>query len=73
MRVSMYFLHLELTFTPHYIITDKGYWSLPVSGVQRCSGSLEQPREARVVLKVVLSTVEVAFCCAVLSIQPRHS
>ena len=20
----MYFLHLELTFTPHYIITDKG-------------------------------------------------
>ena len=24
MRVSMYFLHLELTFTPHYIITDKG-------------------------------------------------
>ena len=24
MRVSMYFLHLELTFTPHYIIMDKG-------------------------------------------------
>ena len=24
MRVSMYFLHLERTFTPHYIITDKG-------------------------------------------------
>ena len=24
MRVSMYFLHLVLTFTPHYIITDKG-------------------------------------------------
>ena len=24
MRVSMDFLHLELTFTPHYIITDKG-------------------------------------------------
>ena len=24
MRVSMYFVHLELTFTPHYIITDKG-------------------------------------------------
>ena len=24
MRVSMYFLYLELTFTPHYIITDKG-------------------------------------------------
>ena len=24
MRVSMYFLHLELTFTSHYIITDKG-------------------------------------------------
>ena len=24
MYVSMYFLHLELTFTPHYIITDKG-------------------------------------------------
>ena len=24
MHVSMYFLHLELTFTPHYIITDKG-------------------------------------------------
>ena len=24
MRVSMYFLHLKLTFTPHYIITDKG-------------------------------------------------
>ena len=23
-HVSMYFLHLELTFTPHYIITDKG-------------------------------------------------
>ena len=22
--VSMYLLHLELTFTPHYIITDKG-------------------------------------------------
>ena len=27
MRVSMYFLHLELTFTPHYIITDKGLLS----------------------------------------------
>ena len=26
----MYFLHLELTFTPHYIITDKGLdWSIP--------------------------------------------
>ena len=24
MHVSMYFLHLVLTFTPHYIITDKG-------------------------------------------------
>ena len=24
MRVSMYFFHLVLTFTPHYIITDKG-------------------------------------------------
>ena len=24
MHVSMYFLHLELTFTPHYIIMDKG-------------------------------------------------
>ena len=24
MHVSMYFLHLEHTFTPHYIITDKG-------------------------------------------------
>ena len=24
MRVSMYFLYLVLTFTPHYIITDKG-------------------------------------------------
>ena len=24
MRVSTYFLHLVLTFTPHYIITDKG-------------------------------------------------
>ena len=24
MRVFMYFLLLELTFTPHYIITDKG-------------------------------------------------
>ena len=24
MHVSMYFLHLELTFTPHYIITNKG-------------------------------------------------
>ena len=24
MRVSMYFLHLELTFTPHYIIVVKG-------------------------------------------------
>ena len=23
-RVSMYFLHLVFTFTPHYIITDKG-------------------------------------------------
>ena len=38
MRVSMYFLHLELTFTPppppHYIITDKGllggYWQWQV-------------------------------------------
>ena len=28
MRVSMYFLHLVLTFTPHYIITDKGLLSL---------------------------------------------
>ena len=27
MRVSMYFLHLELTFTPHYIIMDKGLLS----------------------------------------------
>ena len=24
MHVSMYFFHLELTFTPHCIITDKG-------------------------------------------------
>ena len=24
MRVSMYFSHLVLTFTPHYIIMDKG-------------------------------------------------
>ena len=24
MHVSMYFLYLVLTFTPHYIITDKG-------------------------------------------------
>ena len=24
MHVSMYFLHLEFAFTPHYIITDKG-------------------------------------------------
>ena len=23
-KTCMYFLHLELTFTPHYIITDKG-------------------------------------------------
>ena len=30
MRVSMYFLHLELTFTPHYIITDKGLLTLVV-------------------------------------------
>ena len=28
MRVSMYFLHLELTFTPHYIIMDKGLLAL---------------------------------------------
>ena len=27
MHVSMYFLHLELTFTLHYIITDKGLFS----------------------------------------------
>ena len=29
MRVSMYFLYLVLTFTPHYIITDKGLLYLP--------------------------------------------
>ena len=29
MRVSMYFLHLELTFTPYYIITDKGLLNEP--------------------------------------------
>ena len=28
MRVSMYFLHLVLTFTPHYIIMDKGVEAL---------------------------------------------
>ena len=33
MRVSMYFLHFELTFTPHYIITDKGLagWANPLN------------------------------------------
>ena len=30
MHVSMYSLHLVLTFTPHYIITDKGLLSLCV-------------------------------------------
>ena len=32
-RVSMYFLHLELTFTPHYIITDKGQLAWHVTSV----------------------------------------
>ena len=27
-KTCMYFLHLVLTFTPHYIITDKGLFSL---------------------------------------------
>ena len=31
MRVSMYFLHLDLIFTPHYIITDKGLLTLLVT------------------------------------------
>ena len=35
MRVSMYFLHLELTFTPHYIITDKGLLSQAKASVAR--------------------------------------
>ena len=33
MHVSMYFLHLELTFTPHYIITDKGLQLIPVDEI----------------------------------------
>ena len=34
MRVSMYFLHLVLTFTPpHYIITDKGLLNLVIGRV----------------------------------------
>ena len=33
MHVSMYFLHLELTFTPHYIITDKGLLFMGLSGI----------------------------------------
>ena len=31
MRDSMYFLHLVLTFTPHYIITDKGLLTATIS------------------------------------------
>ena len=30
----MYFLHLELTFTPHYIITDKGLLNQSFSATQ---------------------------------------
>ena len=37
MRVSMYFLHLVLTFTPHYIITDKGLLQLVDSFTGDCS------------------------------------
>ena len=33
MRVSMYFLHLELTFTPHYITMDKGLFLKPVMSI----------------------------------------
>ena len=30
MHDSMYFFHLELTFTPHYILTDKGLLGLGI-------------------------------------------
>ena len=33
MHVSMYFLHLELTFTLHYIITDKGLFSTAIQSL----------------------------------------
>ena len=32
MYVSMYFLHLVLTFTPHYIIMDKGLLGIDYGG-----------------------------------------
>ena len=37
MHISMYFLHLELTFTPHYIITDKGLLTQPDKHGQSCT------------------------------------
>ena len=43
MRVSMYFLHLELTFTLHYIITDKGLVRVSDCYVIFISPDLEQP------------------------------
>ena len=44
MRVSMYFLHLELTFTPHYIITDKGLLGLSKIGHIRNKDVISQAR-----------------------------
>ena len=40
MYVSMYFLHLVLTLTPHYIITDKGLLDLVQEKVIVIPGSL---------------------------------
>ena len=41
MHVSMYFLHLELTFTPHYIIMDKGlFQTMHIILVHVCSSTM---------------------------------
>ena len=37
MRVSMYFLYLVLTFTPHYIITDKGLFDTCTCAYYACT------------------------------------
>ena len=36
MHVAMYFIHLVLAFTPHYIITDKGLLNIPIHHTTDC-------------------------------------
>ena len=57
MHVSMYILHLVLTFTPHYVITDKGLLS---SHVQVCHQSLVRGMEWNNGFKPLMANLDMA-------------